>query len=167
MRRGDVGRLSRNLALIVGLAGLIVLAAVSLFGPLLTAGDPQAQRLVLFFPDGTFKVPPTPPDQYYPLGTDPLGRDQLARILWGARLTFTVVLLALLLRALLAVSFGVAWLELTSFEGYVLIGSCLRGTTARAMRGRGYDDSARRSYGTPATVVSPAYFSVTPGSRSL
>jgi peptide/nickel transport system permease protein len=107
MRRGDVGRLSRNLALIVGLAGLIVLAAVSLFGPLLTAGDPQAQRLVLFFPDGTFKVPPTPPDQYYPLGTDPLGRDQLARILWGARLTFTVVLLALLLRALLAVSFGV------------------------------------------------------------
>lgn len=107
MRRGDVGRMARNVALIAGLAGVIVLGVVALFGPLLSAGDPQAQRLVLFFPDGTFKVPPTPPDQYYPLGTDPLGRDQLARILWGARLTFTVVILALLLRALLAVFFGV------------------------------------------------------------
>ncbi|MDP9252967.1 MAG: ABC transporter permease subunit [Chloroflexota bacterium] len=107
MRRGDTGRLLGNAALLLGLAGLIALGAVALFGPLLSSSDPQAQRLVLFFPDGTFKVPPTPPDQYYPLGTDPLGRDQLARILWGARLTFTVVLLALLLRALLAVGFGV------------------------------------------------------------
>jgi peptide/nickel transport system permease protein len=107
MRRGDAGRFLRNVALILGLAGVFALGVAALFGPQLSAGDPQAQRLVLFFPDGTFKVPPTPPDQYYPLGTDPLGRDQLARILWGARLTFTVVLLALLLRAALAVFFGV------------------------------------------------------------
>src|SRR5205814_5027022 len=38
--------------------------------------------------------------------TDPLGRDQLARLLWGARLTFTVVLLALVLRTALALLFG-------------------------------------------------------------
>jgi peptide/nickel transport system permease protein len=107
MRRGDAGRMLRNVALILGLLGVIALGAVALFGPQLSAADPQAQRLVLFYPDGTFKVPPTPPDQYNPLGTDPLGRDQLARILWGARLTFTVVLLALLLRAFLAVFFGV------------------------------------------------------------
>lgn len=107
MRRDDVGRMLRNLALIVGLVGVVALGAVALFGPQLTAADPQAQRIVVFFPDGTFKVPPTPPDQYYLLGTDPLGRDLLARILWGARLTFTVVLLALLLRALLAVVFGI------------------------------------------------------------
>jgi peptide/nickel transport system permease protein len=97
----------RNIALILGLVGVIALGAIALFGPQLSAADPQAQRLVLFYPDGTFKVPPTPPDRYNPLGTDPLGRDQLARILWGARLTFTVVLLALLLRAFLAVFFGV------------------------------------------------------------
>ena len=107
MRRGDAGRFLRNVALILGLAGVIVLGVLALFGAQLSTGDPQAQRLVLFFPDGTFKVPPTPPDQYYPLGTDPLGRDQLARVLWGARLTFTVVLLALVLRASLAVLFGV------------------------------------------------------------
>lgn len=107
MRRGDPGRMLRNFALILGLAGVVALGAIALFGPQLSAGDPQAQRLVIFYPDGTFKVPPTPPDAYYPLGTDPLGRDQLARILWGARLTLTVVLLALLLRAALAVFFGV------------------------------------------------------------
>ena len=107
MRRDDARRLLRNVALVVGLAGVLALGTVALFGSQLSAGDPQAQRLVVFYPDGTFKVPPTPPDAYYPLGTDPLGRDQLARILWGARLTFTVVLLALLLRALLAVFFGV------------------------------------------------------------
>jgi peptide/nickel transport system permease protein len=107
MRRGDGGRMLRNVALILGLAGVIALGAIALFGPQLSAGDPQAQRLVVFYPDGTFKVPPTPPDAYYPLGTDPLGRDQLARILWGARLTLTVVLLALLLRAALALFFGV------------------------------------------------------------
>ncbi|TME71397.1 MAG: hypothetical protein E6I48_13885, partial [Chloroflexi bacterium] len=107
MRRGDAGRMLGNVALIIGLLGVAALGVIALFGPLLSAADPQAQRLVLFYPDGTFKVPPTPPDAYYPLGTDPLGRDQLARILWGARLTFTVVLLALLLRASLALAFGV------------------------------------------------------------
>ena len=107
MMRGDVGRMLGNVALVAGIAGVIALGAVALFGPQLSPGDPQAQRLVVFYPDGTFKVPPTPPDAYYPLGTDPLGRDQLARILWGARLTFTVVLLALLLRAFLAVFLGV------------------------------------------------------------
>src|SRR5206468_6852530 len=107
LMRADMFRAMRNVALLLGLAGVLALAFVALFGSRLTPSDPQAQRLVLFYPDGTFKVPPTPPDAYYPLGTDPLGRDQLARILWGARLTFTVVLLALLLRASLALAFGV------------------------------------------------------------
>ena len=105
--KGDAGRALRNVALGIGLAGVLALGAVALFGPQLSAGDPQAQRIVIFYPDGTIKVPPTPPDAYYPLGTDPLGRDQLARVLWGARLTFTVVLLALLLRAALAVTLGI------------------------------------------------------------
>ncbi|MGH2491957.1 MAG: ABC transporter permease [Candidatus Limnocylindria bacterium] len=107
MRRDDLRRMLRNVPLILGLIGVVILGALALFGAQLSAADPQAQRLVLFYPDGTFKVPPTPPDSYNPLGTDPLGRDQLARILWGARLTFTVVLLALLLRAALAVSLGI------------------------------------------------------------
>ncbi len=106
MTRSDLGRFTRNVALLVGLLGVLALAVVALFGSQMTQSDPQAQRIVLFFPGGVFKVPPTPPDAYYPLGTDPLGRDQLSRILWGARLTFTVVLLALIIRTTLAVGVG-------------------------------------------------------------
>jgi peptide/nickel transport system permease protein len=107
MTRDDLRRVIGNPALVLGLLGALALASVALFGPQLAAGDPSAQRMVLFFPDGTFAVPPSPPSQYYPLGTDPLGRDQLARVLYGARLTFTVILLALFLRATLAIVVGV------------------------------------------------------------
>ncbi len=106
MIRADLRRLAANPALILGLLGVVTLAIVALFGAQLASADPNAQRMVIFFPDHTFKVPPTSPDRYYPLGTDPLGRDQLSRILYGARLTFTVVLGALLLRAVLATSVG-------------------------------------------------------------
>jgi peptide/nickel transport system permease protein len=108
MTRSDAVRFASNVALLVGLLGVVILALVALFGSVMTQSDPQAQRIVLFFPGGVFKVPPTPPDAYYLLGTDPLGRDQLARILWGARLTFTVVLLALALRTTLALLVGLA-----------------------------------------------------------
>ena len=107
MTRDDARRLFANPALMAGLLGAVALAIVALFGAQLATQDPNAQRIVLFFPGGTFAVPPTPPDQYYPLGTDPLGRDQLSRVLYGARLTFTVVLLALALRATLAIGVGV------------------------------------------------------------
>ena len=112
MTREDLRRVIANPALVAGLLGALALAVVALFGPQLAAGDPNAQRIVLFFPDGKFAVPPSPPDQWYPLGTDPLGRDQLARVLYGARLTFTVVLLALFIRASLAIVVGVlgGWL---------------------------------------------------------
>lgn len=107
MTRDDVRRFMANPALLLGLAGVLALTIVALFGPHLASADPNAQRIVIFFPDGRFLIPPTPPDQYYPLGTDPLGRDQLARVLYGARLTFTVALLALLIRAALAIALGI------------------------------------------------------------
>ena len=33
MRRGDAGRMVRNISLILGLAGVIALGAIALFGP--------------------------------------------------------------------------------------------------------------------------------------
>ncbi|HEY6958783.1 MAG TPA: ABC transporter permease [Candidatus Limnocylindria bacterium] len=106
MTRDDIRRFATNVPLVLGLAGALVLAAVALFGSQLASADPNAQHIVIFFPGGRFLIPPTPPDQYYPLGTDPLGRDQLSRVLYGARLTFTVVLLALAMRASLAIALG-------------------------------------------------------------
>ena len=120
MSRDDIRRVVGNPALVAGLVGVLVLAVIALFGPQFATQDPNAQRIVVFFPGGKFLVPPTPPDQYYPLGTDPLGRDQLSRVLYGARLTFTVVLLALFLRAGLAIGVGV-------------LGGCVGGAIDRAL----------------------------------
>lgn len=106
-RQGDVWRLITNVPFVIGTAGIVAIAFIALFGPQLAPSDPQAQRVIIFYPDANFAAPPTPPDQYNLLGTDPLGRDQLSRLLWGARLTLTVVLLGLLGRGLLAVVLGV------------------------------------------------------------
>jgi peptide/nickel transport system permease protein len=51
-------------------------------------------------------VPPTPPDGRHWLGTDALGRDLLARILHGSRISLTVGILAEAVALLLGVSIG-------------------------------------------------------------
>ena len=105
-RRSDAWRAITNLPLVVGSLGIAAIVALVLFGPELAPSDPQAQRVIIFYPDGSFAAPPTPPDRFYVLGTDPLGRDQLARLMWGARLTVTALLLGLAGRALLGVGLG-------------------------------------------------------------
>jgi len=71
-------------ALLVALFGLGALLAPSLTG--LLGVDPFVQVAPR---DVT---PPTPPDRDHPLGTDAMGRDQLARLLYGARLSLTVAI---------------------------------------------------------------------------
>ncbi|HET8567530.1 MAG TPA: ABC transporter permease [Candidatus Limnocylindria bacterium] len=102
----ELARFASNLPLVLGLAGVVLIAVVALFGPQLASSDPQAQRVIVFYPGGRFEAPPTPPDQYYPLGTDPLGRDQLSRLLWGARLTLGATLLGLAGRTIVGLALG-------------------------------------------------------------
>jgi peptide/nickel transport system permease protein len=103
--RADVRVVFRNIALVIGTLGIALIAVVALFGDRVAPYDPQAWRLVEFY-DGRIVVPPSAPDAHHLLGTDPLGRDQLSRLLWGARLTLGVTLLAVVLR--LALGFLVA-----------------------------------------------------------
>jgi len=105
--RTDGWRAVTNAPLLIGTLGITVVAVLALFGPQLAPSDPQAQRVIIFYPDGSFAAPPTPPDAYYVLGTDPLGRDQLSRLLWGARLTVTALLLGLGIRASIGTALGV------------------------------------------------------------
>jgi len=51
-------------------------------------------------------TPPTAPDRDHPLGTDGMGRDQLSRLLQGARLSLTTALLAQALALLAGVLIG-------------------------------------------------------------
>ncbi|MDP9276040.1 MAG: ABC transporter permease [Chloroflexota bacterium] len=103
--RTDLRAAAGNLPLVLGLIGALAIAFVVLFGDRIAPYDPQAWRIVEFY-DGKIIVPPSPPDSHHLLGTDPLGRDQLSRLLWGARLSITVTGLAVLLRVGLGLVVG-------------------------------------------------------------
>src|SRR6185369_7935989 len=72
-RRRALGRLARSRLALVGLAIVGLTALVGLAGPLLVTADPVAMD-----------------SRAHPLGTDQFGRDVLARLVWGARLSVTI-----------------------------------------------------------------------------
>lgn len=77
-----------RLRLGLGLVGL--LAALALLAPVLTPYTPQAQL-------DLETLRSAPPSLTHPLGTDPYSRDLLTRLLYGARLSLTIALLAVAL----------------------------------------------------------------------
>ena len=78
-------RLLRNRLAVVGLAVIALLAAAALFAPLIAPHDPSAQDVLNARQD---------PSLEHPGGTDNLGRDVLSRLIYGARISLTVGLLA-------------------------------------------------------------------------
>jgi peptide/nickel transport system permease protein len=79
--------LRRDRAAMVGLAIIAMVVIMAVFAPLLAPHDPLAQNL------RASKMPPAWRDGGswdYVLGTDRLGRDQLSRIIYGARVSVTV-----------------------------------------------------------------------------
>lgn len=72
---------ARNPSLLAGAAMVAMLAAAAVVGPLLVRADPLAIDLSRVL---------APPGPGHWLGCDALGRDMLARVLWGARLSLTV-----------------------------------------------------------------------------
>jgi peptide/nickel transport system permease protein len=76
----------RNRGVVVGLALVAALFLVALLAPVISPHDPLATA-----PDNAY-LPPLSPG--HPLGTDELGRDQLSRVIWGARVSLPVALVA-------------------------------------------------------------------------
>ncbi|MSP83825.1 MAG: ABC transporter permease [Alphaproteobacteria bacterium] len=75
------------------MAGMVVIGTViivALFAPWVAPFDPDAQ----FFDGLTLDGAPKPPDSTYPLGTDLLGRDLLSRLLFGARASLIIGVVA-------------------------------------------------------------------------
>ncbi|MET0257389.1 MAG: ABC transporter permease, partial [Methylobacterium sp.] len=88
--RGAAARLLRRPLALFGLAlvALVVLAAA--LAPWLSPFDPNEQ----FFDGLTIEGAPLPPNAVYWLGTDLLGRDLLTRILYGARTSLVIGVVA-------------------------------------------------------------------------
>ncbi|GAB3702989.1 ABC transporter permease [Mariniluteicoccus flavus] len=82
----------------VGAAILVVMVLLAFLGPLVHRVDPYAVDTAYY------RLPPGPG---HPLGTDSAGRDVLARLLHGGRLSLTIGLAAATLATLIGVVFGV------------------------------------------------------------
>lgn len=92
-------RFSRNRRAMLGLWLLMVLALSTLLAPVLTPHDPETVNVA---------VAELPPGPGHPLGTDELGRDVLARLLYGGRVSLTVGLAAVALYVMIGVALGAA-----------------------------------------------------------
>lgn len=105
-RRRALGRgVLRNPPLVIG--GLIVLALiiVVLFGPQLAPHSPYTTQ-GLIIKNGEFIVPPFPPGETHPWGTDILGRDLLSLVLAGAQQTLLLAAVVVLARLTLGAILG-------------------------------------------------------------
>lgn len=77
----------------LALFGLLVIAAVvalAVLAPQVAPYDPDAQM----FEGLTLEGAPLPPNEQFPLGTDLLGRDLLSRLLYGARTSLVIGVVA-------------------------------------------------------------------------
>ena len=92
-RRSAISRYLGHRSLMIGGGGLLLLVLIALVAPLLTWHDPYMQDLT------SRRIPPIWHAWFYgnekagwlhPLGTDPLGRDYLTRLIYGARISLFV-----------------------------------------------------------------------------
>jgi len=91
-------RLRRNRMAVASGVVLLLVGAVTLLAPVLPGvGDPELQDL---------RLGAAPPSPAHPFGTDLLGRDLLARVLHGGRISILVGLVATLVSFMVGVSYG-------------------------------------------------------------
>jgi peptide/nickel transport system permease protein len=100
--------LRRDPSFWMGVIGIGVIAAAAIAAPLLSPHDPvHGFRKAVDGIDGlSARGDPLGPSALFPLGTDRLGRDYFSRLLYGARTSLTVGLVANLLATLIGVSVG-------------------------------------------------------------
>ena len=88
----------------IGLAAIIVIILLAVFAPWIAPHNPLTQ-----YDDGiTMQGMPVGSSAKFPLGTDTLGRDMLSRILYGARVSLFIGIVANGFALLLGVVFGLS-----------------------------------------------------------
>src|ERR1700755_1570852 len=89
-RAGVLRRLVKRPLALIGLVIIAIVVAGAILAPWLTGYDPNEQMF-----DGlTLEGAPLPPDAKFWLGTDLLGRDLLTRMLYGARTSLVIGIVA-------------------------------------------------------------------------
>jgi peptide/nickel transport system permease protein len=96
-------RLWRNKALLVGSFILLAIVLLAVFAGLISPHDPYVQDL------GNRNLPPVWDDKgswLHPLGTDPLGRDYLSRLFYGARISLLIGISVALISGVIGTTIG-------------------------------------------------------------
>jgi peptide/nickel transport system permease protein len=98
-------RIFGHYGLVFGITVLVLIVLIALFAPLLAGNDPYSQDLMARMKP-PFWMAGSNPDHI--LGTDHLGRDYLARLLYGARISLAIGFIAALISGLIGTAMGVA-----------------------------------------------------------
>ncbi len=94
---------------------LLVIAVAGLLAPIVAPYDPAAQPDIV-------ALQSRPPSFAHPFGTDPYSRDVLSRVIYGARLSLTIGLLA----TLVSLTLGVAYGAISGYAGGLVDGIMMR-----------------------------------------
>ena len=94
-----VRRLLRHKAFVVGAGLFLVISLVAIFADLIAPSDPSRMAVRFRF---------RPPSAEHWFGTDNLGRSQLSRIVYGARLSLGIGLAVVIMNAVFGVALGAA-----------------------------------------------------------
>ena len=112
-RRSLLRQIARDRTALLGALILVVMFTVALAAPLLSPYDPNAQDVL-----GRYGSP----SREHLLGTDHLGRDELSRILYGARVSLLTVLAMGAAILLVGITIG----TLSGFAGGIVDGLIMR-----------------------------------------
>jgi peptide/nickel transport system permease protein len=93
-----VSAATRSISLTLGAALVAILVLAALAGPIVVRADPNAIDLARSL---------AAPSATHPFGCDQLGRDVLARLLWGARLSLSVSIAVVVASAIVGTLIGV------------------------------------------------------------
>lgn len=111
-------RFIRNKAAIGGAIFLILLFVFCSLGPLFWQVDPKQQNIL------SISETLAPPSLAHPLGTDDVGRDTLARVIAGGRVSLSVGLTSMLM----AILFGIGVGAIAGYYGGVMDNVLMRAT---------------------------------------
>ena len=96
--------LGRHRLAMFGLAVLALVTGLAIFAPWLTPHDPNNIDIIVRMKPPGFTAAD---GRFFPLGTDSLGRDVLARIIFGSRISLSVGLAAVLIAGTIGTLLGV------------------------------------------------------------
>jgi len=96
-------RFSKDRVALFGLAVIVIVVLAALLAPVVAPYDPSEQ----FFDGLTLEGAPLPPNERFWFGTDTNGRDQLSRLLYGARTSLLIGLVANGIAVLIGTLLGV------------------------------------------------------------